>query len=314
MAAINNSAKKKFQKKLGKTLLVTAIYFVVFQVVALIASVFLLIGNNSAVKNMLPSAIEQSGVPYFWAIGVGLLVIVAVSPPRLRRQYWIAGKEQISWKKFFSLTAILMTLQIVAGIYGALFEKLVNLIGFSATQQLEAATHSSQSFSMLLYAALLGPLTEEIVFRGYLLRSLAKYGNEMAIIISAYMFGLYHANFVQTPFAFMVGLVFGYVALNYGIKWSIGLHIFNNFVLGDFLTFVLRRLAPARADQLSGIIILGGGIIGAYILARNWSKLRMWWAANREGRHYLRTAFGSKYLLIITLIVVGLACLGLTRV
>ncbi|WP_235805528.1 CPBP family intramembrane glutamic endopeptidase [Liquorilactobacillus oeni] len=258
--------------------------------------------------------IEKSGIPYFWAVGMGLLVIIAVSSPRLRKRCFVTGRRAMSGRIFFSLVTIMMAIQVVASVYSLVFEKFVNLFGISAMQQLEAATHSSQTISMLLYAGFLGPVTEEIIFRGYLLRSLEKYGSALAITISAYMFGLYHSNFIQSPFAFMVGLVLGYVAITYGIKWSISLHIFNNFILGDFLTFFLRRFMPQQVEKASSMIIFIGGLVGLYLLLRKREKIFAWWNSKRSELPYLKAAFLNKYLLVITVLVLGLACLGLTRV
>lgn len=61
---------------------------------------------------------------------------------------------------------------------------------------------------------------------------------------SAILFGIYHGNIVQTPFAFILGLLLGYITVSYGLKYAIAVHIFNNMVLADFqtvFTVILRK-------------------------------------------------------------------------
>ena len=87
------------------------------------------------------------------------------------------------------------------------------------------------------------PVTEELLFRGAVLRSLQPYGKRFAIFCSALLFGLVHQNLTQTPFAFGFGLLAGYVAVEYSILWSMSLHILNNAVLALGLDALLRPLS-----------------------------------------------------------------------
>lgn len=70
---------------------------------------------------------------------------------------------------------------------------------------------------------------EEFACRGIVLGSLRKYGDSFAIIVSAVLFGLMHGNFQQIPFAFLVGLVLGFVTVKSCSIWiAIAIHAFNN--------------------------------------------------------------------------------------
>lgn len=78
--------------------------------------------------------------------------------------------------------------------------------------------------------AIIPPIIEEFIFRGAILGTLQKkFGDALAIIVSAVLFGLMHANFVQTPVTFLTGLVLGYITVKTGsIIPSIFLHFVNN--------------------------------------------------------------------------------------
>ena len=129
------------------------------------------------------------------------------------------------------------------------------------TAALEMATVSTDTFSMFLYAGFLGPIAEELLFRGLLLRSLEGQGKRFAIFATALMFGMFHGNILQSPFAMLVGIVLGYVALEYSIVWAIILHIFNNFVMADLFGRLLEILPENLAPYFDW------GVLGAFAAA-----------------------------------------------
>ena len=64
--------------------------------------------------------------------------------------------------------------------------------------------------AIVLGACIIGPLCEELVFRGLLAGRLARYGQKPGAFISALLFGLYHANLEQFFYAFALGLLLSY--------------------------------------------------------------------------------------------------------
>ena len=130
---------------------------------------------------------------------------------------------------------------------------------------LENATITGSSLSMFVYICFVGPFAEEILFRGLLLRSLQKYGKQVAIFVSALLFGLFHGNIVQIPYAFLVGLLLAYVTVEYSIGWAVLLHVFNNFVLGDLLTRLMEQMPTGMGDALFFVLIWGAAIAAVVI-------------------------------------------------
>lgn len=62
----------------------------------------------------------------------------------------------------------------------------------------------------LLAVGILGPIMEEIVFRGFILKELRKIMPvAAAIIVQALLFGIIHLNILQSSYAFVIGLVLG---------------------------------------------------------------------------------------------------------
>ena len=83
----------------------------------------------------------------------------------------------------------------------------------------------------ILIAAILAPICEELIFRGIGLTILKKHGKTTAILFTALLFGLCHGSIVQSTTAIIAGIVLGYVCLEYGLIYSILIHMFNNFVI-----------------------------------------------------------------------------------
>jgi membrane protease YdiL (CAAX protease family) len=91
--------------------------------------------------------------------------------------------------------------------------------------------HNGGLIFVLLNSVVVGPVVEEILFRGVALRALSRYGRNFAIVTGAALFGFYHANFLQFGHSFAVGLILGYVTFRYAIKWAIVLHCLHNLLM-----------------------------------------------------------------------------------
>lgn len=93
---------------------------------------------------------------------------------------------------------------------------------------------------LFLQVVILAPVLEEIVFRGIVMQSMRRFGDTFALIMSSMIFSLIHANFVQSPNAFLMGIVIGYFVLRSGsIKIGIYIHVVNNFL--SFAMDILSR-------------------------------------------------------------------------
>lgn len=111
----------------------------------------------------------------------------------------------------------------------------------SATADL--TIHDNAAWSVIImyfYACLLGPLLEELLYRGVILQGMRKYNERFAIVISALIFGLMHQNYQQFILAFALGLVLAAVTLKYeSIVPAVITHIIVN-TTGILTTLVLQ--------------------------------------------------------------------------
>lgn len=98
---------------------------------------------------------------------------------------------------------------------------------------------------LFVQMAILAPLIEEFWFRGMVLESLRPYGNGVAIFISAFLFGLTHANFAQFFYATIFGVFLGYIAVSTrSVVTTTVIHaIFNSFSASILLLLTNKSVA-----------------------------------------------------------------------
>lgn len=125
-------------------------------------------------------------------------------------------------------------------------------------------------FLSVMATVVTAALVEEFVCRGLVMGILKKHGEGFAICVSALLFGLMHQNFVQIPFATLIGLILGYITIKTDTLWiAIAIHAFNNgiSVLFDYLPFSVQ--VSNFVYYILMVIVLFAGIIGMYMLKDN---------------------------------------------
>ena len=76
---------------------------------------------------------------------------------------------------------------------------------------------------------------EEIIFRGIVMQSLRRFGDIFALVASSLIFGIFHLNLIQMPYAFIMGLCIGYLVMRSGSLWvGVIIHFVNNGVAVAF--------------------------------------------------------------------------------
>lgn len=91
----------------------------------------------------------------------------------------------------------------------------------------------------LIYVCLLGPIWEELLNRGYILKGLRnKYGTIVSLFLSSFLFALSHLNIVQGINAFIMGIVFGLLFIKTESVFICMLaHIINNSIAMYIMLF-----------------------------------------------------------------------------
>lgn len=117
---------------------------------------------------------------------------------------------------------------------------------------------------MNLYTCIIAPVTEELFFRGMLLKVMSKANQRFAIFATAVFFGLAHGNIPQFLLAFLLGIFLAHITMKHNsIIPSITVHIFIN----TFSTvFGYLGDAGMEVQQVAMLMLVALAILGLIML------------------------------------------------
>lgn len=254
------------------------------------------------VETVTQITMESAGWGYVIAVAIGFLALLVWKKPGYLRHTILQKGKSIGIGGFFTFLSIMMSAQMVAQICNLGLEGLMNAFGLDGASLEQLGNVDTDSFGMFLYIGILAPISEELLFRGLVLRSIEPYGKKMAVIGSAILFGLYHGNLVQTPYAIMVGLVLGYVAMEYHVIWAIAMHMFNNLVFAMLLPKVLAFLPIPIIDGILWALTIGFFVAAVLILiAKHAEAIAVW--KQETVQNWQRRAFFRAPAVIVLIVV-----------
>lgn len=165
---------------------------------------------------------------------------------------------------FISLVFIGLSVCIFANYVANYVVALLSNFGIGVPDFSETVDGSPKSIVInLISTAILPGICEELVFRGYILQSLRRYGDGFAVTVSAVLFGLVHGNALQIPFALIVGLICGYVVVQTRNIWiAIVIHTLNN-AMSILLTALLNTVSEEVYIQANLVVSLSLAVLGA---------------------------------------------------
>lgn len=117
------------------------------------------------------------------------------------------------------------------------------------------AIYGSSTLLQLAAAGIFGPIVEELIFRGLIYKRTRDCSNiKVAAVLSAVLFGIFHQNWVQAPYAIIIGLVAVFVYEKYkSIFASILFHMSANIasLLIAYIASKMQTGQAANTEQLS---------------------------------------------------------------
>ena len=215
---------------------------------------------------LMDGVMGAAGWGYLLAVAIGVITLLLWKKPSYIRHTILQKGKPMTVAAFFALLSLTMSAQMVAQVGNLGLLWLLELFGLDGSALEQLGNANADTLSMFLYIGIVAPVSEELLFRGLLLRSIAPHNKKLAVIGSAILFGLYHANPIQTPYAIIVGLVWGYVALEYHVVWTIAFHLFNNLVFALLLPEALSFLPLAVSDGIMWALIIGFFVAAVVIL------------------------------------------------
>lgn len=118
------------------------------------------------------------------------------------------------------------------------------------------------SLISMAYIGIIGPVSEEVIFRGAIFGKLRQCTTEkMANLLQALMFGLYHLNFIQGVYAFLLGYYLGEMRIKgESVYSSILVHMAFNLTSIAILYFLPEEM---EGHLFFIFCIIFGALIGA---------------------------------------------------
>lgn len=150
------------------------------------------------------------------------------------------AEQKIGIRKFLTLLPICYFLTYAGSLAGTMLSQALS--GGEAQNALENYAFDTNPIKILVMV-ILAPLVEEFIFRKLIIDRTAKYGEKLAVVLSALAFGLFHTNLYQFFYAFALGLVFGYIYVRTGrLRYTAVIHGIINFLGSVLAPFILSTV------------------------------------------------------------------------
>lgn len=241
--------------------------------------------HNSVVKmmdNYLISIICSVGIPICsetFAILLGSRILKL----NIKELFTFTG---FNGKSVCKLATVSLGLQAASAVVGALIAEILKNFNLQiiTPEFTPQDTAFLPNFILYMYICIIGPVLEELLYRGVLLQSLKKYNNTFAIVVSALIFGMMHQNIFQCILGISIGIPLAMLTLKSdSIVPAIFTHIIVNtsasvislLFLSDggtvYQKMLENKVVPTSGLPLVGLIIafiwrfgflIAGGIVG----------------------------------------------------
>lgn len=163
----------------------------------------------------------------------------------------------------------------------SLFNGILSFTGYDFTKfsyGVEADSLTVWSFLVdVLIVAIIPAFCEEFLHRGLVLQGIKHAGFKKAIVISSMLFALLHFNIKQVSYAFVIGLILGFVSVVAKNIWpSIIIHFINNFIStyldyaeanGWWLGNTMDKVSDALTNNNSALVFVVCVIILLVVVA-----------------------------------------------
>lgn len=206
------------------------------------------------------------GLLYLLAIPIGVAILYKLPAVKI-------VKNNLSIKEMFCFLLVSFSFMYVGNLLSTgIISIISSILGQSIINPVSDFLMGNSLSLRILVVVILAPIVEEYLCRKLIIDRIVQYGEWVAIFTSAILFGLFHQNLFQFFYAFLLGLVFGYVYVKTGkIIYTIVLHAVINFFGGVVSVFFLglvdvEQLAGGNLDGMTQKDILGLLIFASYIL------------------------------------------------
>lgn len=167
------------------------------------------------------------------------------------------------WGKYILIIPFAIFSMMAGNYFASLLTLFMSENMISSYDSTQQAIYGSSIALQVVAAGIVGPVVEELIFRGLIYNRIKKMaGVVLAAILSALIFGAYHGNWVQAPYAMVIGLVCVYVYEKYkSIIAPMMLHITAN-MFSIFISVLVANMpseetiTPSFSEQFTSLIVV----------------------------------------------------------
>jgi len=198
------------------------------------------------------------------------VISIAVLLPWYYRGF-VKKNPKVDYKRAFGIKPIVLIVLILICIYLVLCgmfviaDKALPSVMQKYYNLMKLSSIGTNMLVTVVYGYMLGPVAEELAFRGLIFGMLekAKLHYMLVILIQGLLFGIMHMNPVQSVYAFLIGVTFGYLRYKYKtVILSIGAHIVFN-ILGTSVEIFLEEKG---FSDLQRLILAAVAIVAVAVL------------------------------------------------
>ena len=202
----------------------------------------LLIGVQILSKTVLSQYLSDLQLDFVFAliVQIGIMLIIPLTAFSIIKRQKLGATlkdfkvNKISFKHVVMSFGIGICVFLLNLCVASLFNAIILALGYESLPSSSGGGINASFLNFLLitfYSAILPGICEEMTHRGMLLNGLKKQGLAKALILSSLMFGLMHLNINQFFYAFLVGLIIGFIAIcANSIIPAMIVHFTNNFI------------------------------------------------------------------------------------
>lgn len=211
------------------TIVIYAVQFIVALLVQKLRPEWLMDINISMALSMIP----------MYLVGMPVLILLVKTVPAVKL-------EKRPMKAGHFVLAVIMTFAImyVSNIIGNIFTAIIGLLQGGAVENVALDLISDLDLLwVFVYTVICAPFMEEYVFRKLIVDRTVRYGQGVAVLLSGFMFGLFHGNLNQFAYAFTLGMFLAFLYVKTGkLKLTIAIHMMVNFMGGVVSSLIMQML------------------------------------------------------------------------
>lgn len=302
--ALSLNPKKKFKKSINK--IVRSLFLYNFGILVIGIIYYILVsgifyapgGVEEELYNPLQNFFLGDGLISIVGIVFSFLLLIYLLRKEDLQDSIFIQEKRMTLIAFLSFFCINIACQSLFTYCNLALEIIFNHFGFTMQEALASATDPGEDFVTILYTALLAPFFEELIYRGFAIRYLERYGKVFAIILSAFLFGVMHGNIPQGLFAFFIGLLYGYIALEYSVFWTFIMHFINNFGLGFLYSKLLYNLSDTAVVIMDKGMEVFAVVLTLFLIIKNRNKISAYFKKNKSRKKAYIYSFTSIWIII----------------